>query len=126
GEPFFVPSDAANGAGGLEFLRIMLSKGQAQNFSEMTSSVTILKDTIPEDAFGSTALASTDEMITAAGEDTFHFNYRAWYGPGADAVAVWTESLNCDLTACRPRERERGRIDAVGGDNSTHNFHLSE
>src|SRR5699024_8512059 len=71
GEPFFIPSDAANGAGGLEFLRVMLSKEQAQNFSEMTSSVTILKDTIPEDAFGSTALASTDEMITAAGEDTF-------------------------------------------------------
>src|SRR5699024_6158769 len=68
GAPCHVPSQAAHGAGGLEFLRLMLTKEQAQNFSEMTSSVTILKDTSPEDAVGSTALASTDEMITAAGE----------------------------------------------------------
>ena len=126
GEPFFVPSDAANGAGGLEFLRIMLSKEQAQNFSEMTSSVTILKDTIPEDAFGSTALASTDEMITAAGEDTFHFNYRDWYGLGPDTVTLWTEFLSGDLTADQAREREQGLIDAVREDDSIEKFDVAE
>src|SRR5699024_6311727 len=126
GEPCFVPSDAANGAGGLEFLRSMLSKEQAQNFSEMTSSVTILKDTIPEDAFGSTALASTDEMITAAGEDTFHFNYRDWYGLGPDTVTLWTEFLSGDLTADQAREREQGLIDAVREDDSIEKFDVAE
>lgn len=122
GEPFFIPSAAANGAGGLEFLRVMLSKEQAENFSSLTSSPTVVQDTIPEDAFGSTALASTNEMINAAGEDTFHFNYRDWYGLGPDTVTLWTEFLNGDLTADEAREREQGLIDAVREDDSIEKF----
>ncbi|MDN5686518.1 MAG: N-acetylglucosamine/diacetylchitobiose ABC transporter substrate-binding protein [Brachybacterium sp.] len=126
GEPFFVPSDAANGAGGLEFLRVMLSKEQAQNFSEITSSPTILKDTIPEDAFGSTALASTNEMITAAGENTFHINHRDWYGLGPDTVTLWTEFLSGDLTADEAREREQAMIDGVREDDSIEKFDVPD
>lgn len=122
GEPFFVPSKAAHGAGGLEFLRVMLSKEQAENFSSMTSSPTIVKDTIPDDAFGSTALASTNEMIKAAGENTFHFNFRDWYGLGPDSVTLWTEFLNGDITADQAREREQGLIDAVREDDSIDKF----
>ena len=126
GEPFFVPSDAANGAGGLEFLRIMLSKEQAQNFSEITSSPTVLKDTIPEGAFGSTALASTNEMITAAGENTFHISHRDWYGLGPDTVTLWTEFLSGALTADQAREREQAMIDAVREDDSIEKFDVPE
>ncbi|ASK65182.1 carbohydrate ABC transporter, N-acetylglucosamine/diacetylchitobiose-binding protein [Brachybacterium avium] len=126
GEPFFVPSDAANGAGGLEFLRIMLSKEQAQNFSEITSSPTVLKDTIPEDAFGSTALASTNEMITAAGENTFHINHRDWYGLGPDTVTLWTEFLSGGLTADQAREREQAMIDGVREDDSIEKFDVPD
>ncbi|MDN5820010.1 MAG: N-acetylglucosamine/diacetylchitobiose ABC transporter substrate-binding protein, partial [Brachybacterium sp.] len=126
GEPFFVPSDAANGAGGLEFLRVMLSKEQAQNFSEITSSPTVLKDTIPEDAFGSTALASTNEMITAAGENTFHINHRDWYGLGPDTVTLWTEFLNGGLTADQAREREQAMIDGVREDDSIEKFDVPD
>lgn len=126
GEPFFVPSDAANGAGGLEFLRVMLSQEQAQNFSKLTSSPTILKDTIPEDAFGSTALASTNEMITAAGDNTFHFNYRDWYGLGPDTVTLWTEFLSGDLTADQAREREQALVDAIREDDSIEKFDVPE
>src|SRR5699024_8102871 len=126
GAPFFVPSDAANGAGGLEFLRIMLPKERAQTFSELNSSVTILEGTITGDAFGSTARASTDEMITAAGEDTFHFTYRDWYGLGPDTVTLWTEFLSGDLTADQAREREQGLIDAVREDDSIEKFDVAE
>lgn len=122
GEPFFVPAQADNGAGGLEFLRVMLSKEQAENFSSLTSSPTVVKDTIPEDAFGSTALASTNEMINAAGENTFHFNYRDWYGLGPDTVTLWTEFLNGDITADEAREREQGLVDAVREDDSIEKF----
>ncbi|WP_394216876.1 N-acetylglucosamine/diacetylchitobiose ABC transporter substrate-binding protein [Brachybacterium vulturis] len=126
GEPFFVPSDAANGPGGLEFLRVMLSKEQAQNFSKITSSPTVLKDTIPEDAFGSTALASTNEMITAAGENTFNISHRDWYGLGPDTVTLWTEFLSGDLTADEAREREQSLIDAVREDDSIEKFDVPE
>src|SRR5699024_1862725 len=122
GEPFFIPSAAANGAGGLEFLRIMLSKEQAENFSALTSSPTVVRDTVPEDAFGSTALATANEMIDAAGEDIFHYNYRDWYGLGPDTVTLWTEFLNGDLTADEAREREQDLIDAVREDDSIEKF----
>src|SRR5690625_7337561 len=87
----------------------MLSKEQAENFSALTSSPTVVRDTVPEDAFGSTALATANEMIDAAGEDIFHYNYRDWYGLGPDTVTLWTEFLNGDLTADEAREREQDR-----------------
>ncbi|MDO5662503.1 MAG: N-acetylglucosamine/diacetylchitobiose ABC transporter substrate-binding protein [Brachybacterium sp.] len=122
GEPFFVPSDAANGAGGLEFLRIMLSKEQAQNFSELTSSPTVVADTIPEDAFGSTALASVNQMINDAGENTFTFNFVDWYGFGPQTVTQWTEFLSGDISAEQLREQQQAMIDEVREDDSVEKF----
>ncbi|MFC7376001.1 N-acetylglucosamine/diacetylchitobiose ABC transporter substrate-binding protein [Brachybacterium sp. GCM10030268] len=122
GEPFFVPAEAANGAGGMEFLRIMLSKQQCQNFSEITSSMTVVKDTIPEDAFGSTALASVNEMITAAGEDVFNYNFAAWYNMGTVFKPLWAEFLNGDITADQAIERSQAAIDEVREDDGIEKF----
>ena len=47
GEPFIVREGGQQLAGGLEFLRVMLSKEIYADFSELTSSMTILQDTIP-------------------------------------------------------------------------------
>ncbi|MGO1896331.1 MAG: N-acetylglucosamine/diacetylchitobiose ABC transporter substrate-binding protein [Brachybacterium sp.] len=122
GEPFMVPSKAANGAGGLEFLRVMLSKEQCENFSKLTSSMTIVKDTIPEDGFGSTGLASVSSMIDAAGEDVFTFNFTDWYGMGDDFKPLWAEFLNGDITADEARERSQAAIDKVREDDSIEKF----
>ncbi|MGP9539560.1 N-acetylglucosamine/diacetylchitobiose ABC transporter substrate-binding protein [Brachybacterium sp. AOP43-C2-M15] len=122
GEPFMVPSQAANGAGGLEFLRVMLSKEQCQNFSELTSSMTIVQDTIPEDGFGSTALSSVSSMIETAGEDVFTFNFSDWYGMGDDLKPLWAEFLNGDISADEVREREQAAIDAIREDDSIEKF----
>ncbi|WP_187369585.1 N-acetylglucosamine/diacetylchitobiose ABC transporter substrate-binding protein [Fodinicola acaciae] len=40
GEPFIVPKDGKNALGGMELLRIMLSKQQSQNFAKLVSSLT--------------------------------------------------------------------------------------
>ena len=71
GEPFIVPTDGANVAGGKELLRIMLSKDAATNFSKTKLAPTIVKGLVPEDGFGSTALVSQTDMLAAAGDDIF-------------------------------------------------------
>ena len=122
GEPFMVPAKGKNGAGGLEFLRIMLSKEQCENFSKLTSSMTIVKDTVPEDAFGSTALASVNELIQGAGEDVFTFNFRDWYGTGTDMKPLWTEFLGGDIGADECLERSQEIIDKIREDDSIEKF----
>ena len=122
GEPFMVPSKAANGAGGLELLRVMLSKEQCENFSKLTSSMTIVKDTIPEDGFGSTALSSVSSMISEAGEDVFTFNFTDWYGMGDTFKPLWAEFLNGDITAEEARERSQSAIDTIREDDSAEKF----
>lgn len=122
GEPFQVPAEAKNAAGGLEFLRVMLSKEQAANFSKITSSPTIVKDTLPEDAFGSTALASVNQMISAAGENVFTYNFMEWYGLGTDVKPLWTSFLNGDKTADQVLQESQALVDAVRENDSIEKF----
>ena len=122
GEPFQVPAQAKNGAGGLEFLRVMLSKEQAQNFAKVTSSTTVVKDSVPDDAFGSTALASVNEMIKAAGENVYTWNFTDWYGLGTDFKPLWNEFLNGDIGADEARERSQELVDGVREDDSVDKF----
>ena len=49
GEPFVIPSQAKNVAGGKELLRTMLSKEAATNFAKEKLAPTIVKDTVPAD-----------------------------------------------------------------------------
>ncbi len=122
GEPFQVPSKAKNGAGGLEFLRVMLSKEQAQNFAKVTSSATVVKDSVPDDAFGSTALASVNEMIKSAGDNVFTWNFTDWYGLGPDFKPLWNEFLTGDISADEALERSQKVIDTVREDDNIEKF----
>lgn len=122
GEPFQVPAQAKNVAGGLEFLRVMLSKEQAANFSKLTSSPTVVKDTLPEDAFGSTALASVNAMISAAGDNTFSYNFMDWYGMGTDIKPLWTSFLNGDKTAEQVVQESQALMDAIREDDKIEKF----
>lgn len=125
GEPFQVPADAANGAGGLEFLRIMLSKEQAQNFAELTSSLTIVKDSVPEDAFGSTALASVNSMIQDAGDNIYTWNFTDWYGLGPDFKPIWNEFLSGKIDAAEVRSRSQEVLDRVREDDGIEKFDVA-
>lgn len=94
GEPFIVPSKAKSVAGGKEVLRIMLSKEAATNFAKTRLAPTIVKDTVPDDAFGSTALASQIEMLNGAGSDTFTFTFVDNYGTNQDQLVLWNAFLD--------------------------------
>lgn len=123
-EQFFVPSGGENPAGGAEFLRIMLSKEQAANFAELTKAPSVVKDTVPEDGFGSSALASVNKMISDAGENTFTYNFSDWYGLGPDSITNWTSFLKGDIDAATLRQQEQAMIDKVREDDAVTKFEV--
>lgn len=98
GEPFIVPSQAQNVAGGKELLRIMLSKEAASNFAKTKLAPTVIKDTVPADGFGSTALLSQSEILAAAGSDTFTYKFNGLYGLNTEQLVVWNSFLEGDLS----------------------------
>jgi N-acetylglucosamine transport system substrate-binding protein len=96
GEPFVVPSQGANVAGGKEMLRIMLSRDAAVNFAQTKLAPTIVRDTVPADGFGSTALQSQGEMGAAAGDNTFSHNFIQFYGTNQEQLVIWNGFLAGD------------------------------
>ncbi len=119
GEPFIVPSDAANVAGGKEILRIMLSKEAASNFAKTKLAPTVIADTVPEDGFGSTALVAQSEMLRAAGSDTFTHKFVGLYGLNQAQLVVWNafldgsksvEELTSDLQAITDEARSTQEV----------------
>jgi N-acetylglucosamine transport system substrate-binding protein len=101
GEPFIVPAKGKNPEGGKEILRAMLSAAASANFAKTKLAPTIVKGGIPQDAFGSTALASQVKMLDAAGSNTFRFTTIGIYGMNTDQLVVWNNFLS-------------GKIDAKG------------
>ncbi|MEO6943707.1 MAG: N-acetylglucosamine/diacetylchitobiose ABC transporter substrate-binding protein [Lacisediminihabitans sp.] len=93
GEGYIVPSKAKNVAGGKEFLRAMLSHDAAVNFARTTFSSTIVKDTVPADGFGSTALVSQVKILGDAGDNVFSWNFVDLYGTNVDQLVVWNTFL---------------------------------
>jgi N-acetylglucosamine transport system substrate-binding protein len=94
GEPFVVPSQGKNVAGGKELLRVMLSKEAATNFAKTKLAPTIVKDTVPADGFGSTALVSQTKLLEGAGEDIYTWNFIDLYGTNKDQLVVWNTFLD--------------------------------
>src|SRR5699024_5211730 len=97
GEPFIVPSQGKNPAGAKELLRAMLSKEAATNFSKTRLTPTIVKDLIPEDGFGSSALVSQQDLLTAAGDNTFNYPVFSLYGMNDAQLTVWNSFLSGEI-----------------------------
>jgi N-acetylglucosamine transport system substrate-binding protein len=85
-------------AGGKELLRIMLSKDAATNFAQTKLAPTVIADTVPDDGFGSTALVSQVDMLSAAGTDTFTHKFVGLYGLNQDQLTVWNGFLDGSLS----------------------------
>ncbi|MBO1268137.1 N-acetylglucosamine/diacetylchitobiose ABC transporter substrate-binding protein [Arthrobacter cavernae] len=94
GEPFIVPSQGKNVAGGKELLRVMLSKEAATNFAKTKLAPTIVKGTVPADGFGSTALVSQTKMLGDAGKDIFTWNFIDLYGMNKDQLVIMNSFLD--------------------------------
>lgn len=78
-EGFIVPSKAKNAAGGLEYLRQMLSKQGARDFTEKTKSLTVVIGAT-EGLTLSPGLTSVAAAQTAAGTNVVTFSsFEGWY-----------------------------------------------
>lgn len=96
-EKFVIPAQGVNKAGGFELMRAMLSKEAASNFAKTRLAPTIVKDTVPADGFGSTALASTTKLIADSGDNTFSWiagGYDGYYAFGTDELVIWNAFLD--------------------------------
>jgi N-acetylglucosamine transport system substrate-binding protein len=118
GEPFIVPSKAKNAAGGKELLRVMLSKEAATNFAKTRLSPTIVKDTVPADGFGSTALQSQGKMLKDAGDNVFTWNFVDIYGTNQDMLVPWNAFLSGQIDAAKLTEQLQKITDKVANDSS--------
>ncbi|WP_432946152.1 N-acetylglucosamine/diacetylchitobiose ABC transporter substrate-binding protein [Kribbella sp. CA-253562] len=78
GENFIVPSKAKNKAGGLEYLRIMLSKEAAGKFTELTGSPTVVKGAA-EGKKLSPGAASSSALLTSGGANNWVTYFATWY-----------------------------------------------
>ncbi|GAA1875769.1 N-acetylglucosamine/diacetylchitobiose ABC transporter substrate-binding protein [Myceligenerans crystallogenes] len=125
GEPFIVPSQAKNPAGGKEILRAMLSTAAATHFSETKLAPTIVKGTVPADGFGSTALAAQTAMLDAAGENTFNYQFVDYYGMNPDQLVVWNEFLSGGLDAKGLTQGLQRISDDIAADDSVEKIEVS-
>jgi N-acetylglucosamine transport system substrate-binding protein len=99
GEPYIVPKQGKNPAGGKEVLRAMLSEKAAANFSKTKLAPTIVKGTVPADGYGSSALVSQTKMLEAAGTNIFTYNFVEAYGMNTDQLVPWNSFLSGDIDA---------------------------
>ncbi len=125
GEPFIVPSQSANPAGGKELLRAMLSKEAATKFAEEKLAPTVVRDTVPADGFGSTALQWQIEAVEAAAGKVFTYNFTTTYGMNQDQLVVWNSFLDGSIDAAQLTSDLQGITDAVREDDSIEKIEVS-
>jgi N-acetylglucosamine transport system substrate-binding protein len=118
GEPFILPAGALNLPGGKELLRTMLSKEAAANFAKTKLAPTIVKDTVPADGFGSTALVSQSKLLADAGSDVFTWNSFDLYGTNRDELVVWNSFLDGQMDVAAFTAALQAITDAVYNDPS--------
>jgi len=123
-EPFMVPSGGLNVAGGKELLRTMLSKEVATYFAKEKLAPTIVKGTVPEDGFGSTALLSQSKLLADAGSDVFNFYFWDVYGTNQDELVVWNSFLDGKLDVAAFTAALQQITDAVYNDPSVTKFEV--
>lgn len=79
-EAFIVPAKAVNQAGGMEFLRIMLSKEGAAEFTKLTAAPTVVNGAT-EGLELTPGAESAIALIDAGGENNWNYYYSIWYSP---------------------------------------------
>jgi N-acetylglucosamine transport system substrate-binding protein len=78
GEGWIVPKTGKNAAGGLEFLRIMLSKEGARKFAELTKSLPVVKGAA-DGLTGSSQFTSANKVLAGANGNVVSVRFDGWY-----------------------------------------------
>ena len=123
-EQFVVPKDAANPAGGMELLRVLLSEQAATEFSRVNLIPTIVRGSVPDDV-ASPSLASQTRLLADAGEDVFSWRFETYYGLGSASNDHWSAFLRGRASAVELAERLQGLTDSVRNDPSIDRYTVS-
>jgi len=99
GENFIVPEKAKNRAGGLEYLRIMLSKEAAGKFTELTGSPTVVKGA-GEGLKLSPGASSASALLKSGGDNNWTTYFATWYSTMDKPIrSVYGELAAARITA---------------------------
>ena len=79
-EAFIVPAKAENVAGGMEFMRLMLSKEGAAEFTKLTAAPSVVNGAT-EGVELTPGAESAISFIEAGGENNWNYYYAIWYTP---------------------------------------------
>ncbi|MEO3935236.1 N-acetylglucosamine/diacetylchitobiose ABC transporter substrate-binding protein [Dermatophilaceae bacterium Soc4.6] len=121
GEPFVVPK-GRNPAGGKEYLRHLLSKESATRSAQLVKSATVVTGTVPEDGFGSTALASATRIQNAGRDEAYGWRYIALYGLGKQIATIWNTFLSGRMPVAELTSQLQGLSDTVMADPGVKKF----
>ena len=91
-ESFLVPQKAKNAQGGLEFLRLLLSRQVARGFAQSAKALPVVTGATDGLALSS-GLRSVAESVKAAGPNVFGYRFRTWYAPLSKALDDATGEL---------------------------------
>lgn len=118
-EAFIVPAKAANQAGGLEYLRLMLSKEGAAEFTKLTAAPTIV-DGATEGLDLSPGAASAIALIDSGGTSNWNYYYSIWYSPMDPKIqSAMGEVAAGRLTADEFTSRCQKAADETASDSAT-------
>ncbi|MFI1864613.1 N-acetylglucosamine/diacetylchitobiose ABC transporter substrate-binding protein [Streptomyces jumonjinensis] len=122
-EPYIVASKGKNPRGGMELLRIMLSKKHAQNFATKVKSLTCVVDAT-EGMTLSPGLASANKVFKEAGENLLSLQLQEWYPALTDEKlgGLTGQLLTGDLKAADWIKKAQAEADKVAQDDSVTKF----
>lgn len=124
GGALIVPSKAKNPQGGLELLRIIVSKQCMQNFTKVTKSLTVVKGAT-DGLELSSANKSMQAVIEAAGTNMFaDWSWRLWYKKLLDnSDKAMAALMNQELTPDGWSKQMQKYADETAKDPSIKKFH---
>ncbi|HWD82936.1 MAG TPA: N-acetylglucosamine/diacetylchitobiose ABC transporter substrate-binding protein [Kribbella sp.] len=124
GGALIVPSKAKNPQGGLELLRIIVSKQCMQNFTKVTKSLTVVKGAT-DGVELSSANKSMQAVIEAAGTNMFaDWSWRLWYKKLLDnSDKAMAALMNQELTPDGWSKQMQKYADETAKDPSIKKFH---
>ncbi|MFI6926106.1 N-acetylglucosamine/diacetylchitobiose ABC transporter substrate-binding protein [Nonomuraea spiralis] len=118
GENFMVSARSANPQAGIEYLRGMLSKKAAGDFSEMVKTVTAVKGAT-EGRTISPGVTSASKAVADAGANAVYYRWNTWYGQLKDeGIAATGELMSGGLTPEKYLERMQKKADEIKNDSS--------
>jgi N-acetylglucosamine transport system substrate-binding protein len=122
--PFLIPADAANVAGGMEMLRIMLSVEGARIFAGMNSALTIVQGAHEGQEMGPVVDSAARVLAKATElERLDRYRYADWYDALAEDVdQAMGQLLTGDLDPAGFVERVQAKADEIKNDDTIEKF----